>query len=94
MAYSKANHRRRTILMSEYRSQQIAAASAELGISSELFIQSAITAALITAAEHDDALAYTFARQAGVGWEELQAIATLRANRRAKECLVPTAAVN
>lgn len=94
MAYSKANHRRRTVLMPEYRSQQIAAASAELGVSAEIFIQSAITAALISAAEHSDALAYTFARQAGVGWEELQAIATLRANRKAKACLVPVATVN
>jgi hypothetical protein len=88
MAYSAANHRRRTILMTECRAKQIAIASAELGVSGEVFIQSAITAALLTAAEHNDTLALAFSRAAGAGWDELQAIAKVRAERNAKAALV------
>jgi hypothetical protein len=94
MAYSKANHRRRTILMPECGAQQIAMVSAELGVSSEIFIQSAISAAIITAMEHDDKLALALARAAGASWDELGVIAKLRADRKAKSSLVPVAAVN
>ena len=62
---SNTYRRRRTIGMTECRSQQIALAATALEINSEDFIQSAITAALITAAEHDDALAFALARAAG-----------------------------
>jgi hypothetical protein len=79
--------------MPEYRAQQIAMVAAELGINSEAFIQSAITAAIVTAMEHDDALALALARAAGASWDELASIAKLRSDRKAKACLVHTADV-
>jgi hypothetical protein len=83
--------RRRTIAMPEYRSQQIAMVAAEIGISSEHFIQSAITAAIVTAMEHDDTLALALARAAGATWDELLTIAAIRADRKEKTCSVHTA---
>ena len=62
------NYRKRTIHMPQTRAAQIALAAAELGISSEQFIQSAITAALLTCADHDDKLAFALARAAGATW--------------------------
>jgi hypothetical protein len=86
--------RRRTIAMPEARAQQIAMVSAELGVSAEIFIQSAITAALVSAMEHDDTLALALARVAGASWDELAAIAKLRADRNAKACLAHPADEN
>jgi hypothetical protein len=85
--------RRRTIAMPEYRSQQIAMVAAELGITSEAFIQSAITAAIVTAMEHDDTLALALARAAGASWDELLTIAAIRADRKTKTCAAHTATV-
>lgn len=53
--------RRRTIAMPEYRARQIAKAAAKLGITSEAFIQSAISVAI----EHGDALASALMRAGG-----------------------------
>lgn len=66
--------RKRTIQMPECRSRQVAAAAAHLDITGEEFIQSAITAALLSLAEHDPTrtVAYAFARAAGVSWETLE----------------------
>ncbi len=58
--------------MPECRSRQVAAASAYLDITGEEFIQSAITAALISLAEHDRTFAYSLARAAGVEWETIE----------------------
>lgn len=88
---SNIYRRRRTIAMPEYRSQQIAMVAAELGINSEAFIQSAISAAIVTAMEHDDTLALALARAAGASWDELVTIAKIRAERNAKACPAHTA---
>jgi hypothetical protein len=67
--------RRRTIAMPEARSRQIAAASAHLDITGEEFIQSAITAALVSLAQADRSFAYSLARATGVEWETLEFVA-------------------
>ena len=64
--------RRRTIAMPEARSRQIAAAAAHLDITGEDFIQSAITAALLSLCEADRSVAYLIARVSGVEWDTLE----------------------
>jgi hypothetical protein len=74
-------HRRRTIGMTESRSQQVSLAAASLGITSEALIQSFITAGLLTMTAHDDALAFALARAGGASWEQLTDLAKARSRR-------------
>ena len=64
--------RRRTIAMPECRSRQVAAASAHLDVTGEEFIQSAITAALVSLAQADRTFAYALARVSGVEYDTLE----------------------
>jgi hypothetical protein len=68
--------RRRTIGMSGIRSKQIATCAAYSGVSSEVWIQSAITAAMISLADHDKALACMLMRAGGTEWDSLEQTAT------------------
>jgi hypothetical protein len=68
---SARNIRQRTIGMPESRSRQIANAAAYLNVTGEEFIQSAITAALLSLAGADKVFAHILARSAGVDWAEL-----------------------
>jgi hypothetical protein len=68
---SSRNIRQRTIGMPESRSRQIANAAAYLNITGEEFIQSAITAALLSLAEADKVFAHVLARSAGIDWQDL-----------------------
>jgi hypothetical protein len=79
-----ATYRKRTIHMPEVRSQQIALAAASLGITSEQFVQTAITTLLLTVAEHDSPLAFALARAGGASWDDLKALAEVTAARQAK----------
>ena len=63
--------RRRSIGMTTTRSRQLALAAATLGLSSELTIQSFITAGLLSLAAHDRAFAMALARSAGMTWDDL-----------------------
>jgi hypothetical protein len=58
--------------MPECRSRQLAAASAHLDVTGEEFIQSAITAALISLAQADRTFAYVLARVSGVEYDTLE----------------------
>ena len=59
--------------MPEVRSKQIAMAAAYLGISGHEFIQSAITAALLSLCDQGDkTFAYMLSRAAGVEFETLE----------------------
>jgi endonuclease/exonuclease/phosphatase family metal-dependent hydrolase len=64
--------RKRTIAMPETRSRQVAVASAHLDVTGEEFIQSAITAALLSLCEADRSFCYALARAAGVEFETLE----------------------
>jgi hypothetical protein len=64
--------RRRTISMPLARSRQIAAAAAHLQITGEDFIQSAVTAALLSLCEGDRSFCYALARVSGVEWSTLE----------------------
>lgn len=77
-------YRKRTIHMPEVRSQQIALAAASLDITSEQFVQTAITTLLLTVAEHDAPLAFALARAGGVSWDDLVAMAEATAARQAR----------
>lgn len=68
--------RRRTIGMSGIRSRQIATCAAYCGVSSEVWIQSAITAAMLSLADHDKAFAYMLVRAGGTEWDSLGRTAT------------------
>ena len=63
----------RTIELTEARRQQVAMASAYLGISGSQFITAAIETAILSLGQADPTLALMFARVAGVEWSELQA---------------------
>jgi hypothetical protein len=63
--------RRRTIGMSEIRSRQIALCAAYVGVSAEKWIQSSVTAAMISLADNDKALAYMLVRAGGTEWDSL-----------------------
>jgi len=66
----------RTIGQTPARARQCSLAAAHLGLpSSEVFIQSAISAALLTLGQQDPVFALMLARSAGVDWSELQRIA-------------------
>jgi hypothetical protein len=78
------NYRKRTVHMPEVRSQQIALAAASLDITSEQFIQTAITTLLLTVAEHDSPLAFALARAGGASFDDLEALAKATAARQAK----------
>ena len=71
----KDPHRKRTILMPESRSRQIALAAAATGVSSEQFIQGAITAALLTLAEQDKTFALALMRGV-LPWDAIERIVT------------------
>jgi hypothetical protein len=58
--------------MPKSRARQIAAASAYLDMTGEEFIQSAITAALLSLAEHDRTFGHMLTRAAGVEWSTLE----------------------
>jgi hypothetical protein len=62
----------RTIENPPARQRQIAMAAAFLDISGELFIQSAITAALLSLAQADPTFALMLARAAGASFETLE----------------------
>lgn len=64
--------RRRTIGMSEIRSRQIALCALYCGVSAESWIQSSLTSAMITMADHDKALAYMLMRAGGTEWDSLE----------------------
>jgi hypothetical protein len=68
--------RRRTIAMSGVRSRQVATCAAYSGVSSEVWIQSAITAAMISLADHDKALGCMLMRAGGTDWASLEQTAT------------------
>jgi hypothetical protein len=68
--------RRRTIGMSAIRSKQIALCAAYSGVSAEAWIQSAITAAMLSLADHDKAFAYMLVRAGGTDWDSLERRAT------------------
>jgi hypothetical protein len=66
----------RTIGQTPERARMCSLAAAHLGLpSSEIFIQSAITAALMTLGQEDPVFALMLARSAGIDWNELQKIA-------------------
>jgi len=67
--------RKRTIAMPQCRSDQIAIAAAFADITSEEFIQTAVTNALLDAAGRDLSLALALARAGGASWEDLEALA-------------------
>ena len=75
---SNIYHPKRTIHMPPSRAQQIALASASLGISSEELIQTWITAGLLTMAEHDTPLAFAIAHAAGATFDQLIELAKSR----------------
>ena len=58
----------RTIGTTPVRSRQISLAAAYLGIDGERFIQSAITASLLSLSDHDPTFALMLARSAGMDW--------------------------
>ncbi len=62
--------------MTEVRSNQIAMAAAKLDCSGHEFIQSCITAGLLSLAEHDKAFALCLARAAHVDWKHLKQLST------------------
>ena len=62
----------RTIAMPAVRANQIAMAGAYLGVTGHEFIQSAITAALVTLAQNDPTFALMLSRAAGTKWETLE----------------------
>ena len=64
--------RRRTINCPEARSRQIATCAAYLNISGDEFIQSAITAAILSLCENDRNFSYLIARATGVEWNTLE----------------------
>jgi hypothetical protein len=57
--------------MTATRSRQIALAAATLGLSSEMTIQSFLTAGLLSLAAHDKVFAMALARSAGMAWDDL-----------------------
>ncbi len=65
--------RHRTIGMSEARSRMLACIAAYMNTTSEVLIQSAITAMLISVCENDRVLSYVVARAGGADWRELEA---------------------
>jgi hypothetical protein len=79
---NKPTPRRRTIDMPEPRSRQVALAAAFLGISSEAWIQSVISAGLLALSQNDATFALALARSAGVSWENLEKIAKLNAEQQ------------
>ena len=74
------NSMHRTIGTTPSRSRQIALASAYLGIDGEAFIQSSISASLLSMAEHDPTFGLALARSAGVDWDDLERITAKRDN--------------
>jgi hypothetical protein len=58
--------------MPKARSRQIACASAFLDVTGEEFIQSAITAALLSLAESNSTFCLMLARSTGVEWNTLE----------------------
>lgn len=70
MAARSESHR--TIASPPARQRQIATAAAYLNISGEMFIQSAITTALLCLAQADPTFALMLARAAGVTFDTLE----------------------
>lgn len=62
------------------RSRQVALAAAYLGIDGERFIQSSISASLLSLADHDPTFALALARTSGVEWDDLERITKLNVN--------------
>lgn len=74
--------RRRTIAMPEVRSKEIAICAAYCGVSSEAWIQSVITAAMLALGRNDRALGYMLMRAGGTEWDSLERTATADAQEK------------
>jgi hypothetical protein len=62
----------RTIQTTPARSRQVAICATALGVNGETFIQSAISAAIITLGQNDPLVQLMLARAAGADWTEVE----------------------
>lgn len=79
-----AVYKKRTIHMPTSRANQIALAAASINVTSELLIQSFITAGLLSMADDDTMLALALAKSGGASWEQIAELAKAQSVRERK----------